>query len=59
MRWTKVQRQPEFFKLLADDIRYLRITAEAIASDNPLTPQERSVLSAALLALLDRAEPIE
>jgi hypothetical protein len=43
----------------ADDIRYLRITAEEIASNKPLTPQERSVLSKTLLALLDRAEPIE
>jgi hypothetical protein len=48
----------KFFKLSAADIRYLRITAEAIASDKPLTPQDRSVLSKALLALLDRAEPI-
>jgi hypothetical protein len=51
--------QPKFFKLSADDIRYLKMTAEVIASDRPLTPQERSVLSKAMLTLLDKAEPIE
>ena len=51
--------QPEYFKVSADDIRYLRITAEVIASDKPLTPQERSVWSKVMLALLDKAEPIE
>jgi hypothetical protein len=56
---VKVQGQPEYFKLSADDIRYLRITAEVIASDKPLTPQERSVWSKAMLALLDKAEPID
>jgi hypothetical protein len=59
VRSGKVQGQPEYFKLSADDIRYLRITAEVIASDKPLTPQERSVWSKAMLALLDKAEPIE
>ena len=47
------------WRLSAEDIRHLRMTAEAIASDKPLTPQERSVLSNTMLALLDRAEPIE
>jgi hypothetical protein len=54
-----VQEKSEFFKLSADDIRYLRLTAEAIATDKPLTPQQRWVLSQAMLALLDRAQPIE
>jgi hypothetical protein len=52
-------QEPEYFKLSADDIRYLRITIEVIASDKPMTPQERSVFSKVMLALLDRAEPIE
>ena len=54
-----MQGQPEYFKLSADAIRYLRITAEVIASDKPLTPRERSVWSKAMLALLDKAEPID
>jgi hypothetical protein len=54
-----VQGRPEYFKLSADDIRYLRITVKVIASGKPLTSQERSVWSKAMLALLDKAEPIE
>jgi hypothetical protein len=54
-----VQQQPEFFKLSAYEVRCLRIAAEVIASDKPLTPQQRSDLSRAMLALLDKAEPIE
>jgi hypothetical protein len=54
-----VQGQPEYFKLSADDIRYLRLRAEVIASDKPLTRQQRSVWSKAMAALLDKAEPIE
>ena len=59
VRSGKVQGQPEYFKLSADDFRYLRITIEVMATDKPLTPQERSVFSKVMLALLDRAEPIE
>ena len=54
-----VQQQLEFFKLSAADIRYLRIAAEVIASDKPLTPQQRLDLSKAMLLLLDKAEAIE
>jgi hypothetical protein len=55
---TKVRERPEFFKLSADDIRYLRIAAEVIASDRPLTPERRLDLANAMLILLDKAEPI-
>jgi hypothetical protein len=54
-----VQQQPEFFKLSAEDIRYLRITAEVIASNKPLAPHQRSKLAKAMLVLLDKAELIE
>jgi len=59
VRSGKVQGQPENFKLSANDFRYLRITVEVMGSDKPLTPQECSVFSKVVLALLDRAEPIE
>ena len=54
-----MQGQPEFFKLSADDIRYLRMTAEVIASDKPLTPEQRSDLANTMLVLLDKAAPIQ
>ena len=55
---ARAEGQSEFFRLSADDIRYLRIAAEAIGSDKPLTPEQRSDLSKAMLALLEKAEPI-
>jgi hypothetical protein len=55
---ARVEGQPVFFRLSADDIRYLRIAAEVIASNKPLTQEQRSDLSRAMLALLEKAEPI-
>jgi hypothetical protein len=51
------EQQPEFLKLSVDDLRFLRITIEVMASAKPLMPRQRLDLAKTMLVLLDKAEP--